>query len=334
MLVENAPGLGFGCVQRALKPQWLRLSTRCFKSFLSHFIKPSIALAFAFTIPLISYDLVMHNIRSHTGAYNGLSDILISFGLPMLLYIGLSLLALAAVLWGFGALLFAMTVFCRTFLELNPQNLPLANADLDKLIDDSKQSSLVNIRSRKSFLFAVWLTYSIIVLVPFIVMQVAGTVLALGMPAVNGLTILPITTQIPQEMTTVAGIIFGITTIAISNYTLILMPLSSILPLSGRRVAVQGFMLTLKALPLISVYSAIVTLLSTVLFSPIDLVVIFNVDLGTNVWMRYLLFTLRIIGHTLFFAVLVPVTMLFPCEMVRGNSKCSRQGQSGSEQLD
>lgn len=273
----------------------------------------------------------MHKIRSHTEAYNGLSDILISFGLPVLLYIGLSLLALAAVLWGFGALLFAMTAFCRTFLEFNPQNLPLANADLDKLIEHSKQRSLVNFKSRKSYLFAVWLTYSIIVFVPFVVMQVAGTVLALGMPAVNGLTMLPITMQIPQEMTIVAGIVFGITTIAISNYTLVLMPFSSISSDSGRHTAMQGFMLTLKVLPLISIYSTIVTLLSTVLFSPIDLVVIFNVDLGTNVWMRYLLFTLRIIGHTLFFAVLVPVTVLFPGEMVRGN-RSSPHGQSDSEQ--
>jgi hypothetical protein len=311
--------MGCGFLPRVMKPDWWRLCFQCILSFQPYLLKPAIMLAVGFTAPLVAYDLTVQLLKAHTGPYMGLVDIFSTFGLPLLVYIGLTLGSLASVLWGLGASLIALTSLCRTVLQIAPESVPPEKARLKQLVEAHAIQNIDSFRKRKSFLVSVWLMYSVFMFIPTIVLLVSGTLMMIGMPKVGDLSFLPVQLTLPPELLLASAIVVGITTIAISNYTLVLMPYSARSELSGTRVAVKGFLLSWKVFFGITFYSALIFVLSSFLFAPVDLLVLFNLDLGTNVMMRYLLFTSKAIWHVVFFALLVPISVLLPCEMVRGN---------------
>ena len=311
--------LGCGFLPRLRSSQWWRLCAQSVMELQKYLCKPAVALGFAFTTPYVAYDLAVNIIRSHKDAYSGLADVLQTIALPIIGYLLLGSLSLAAMVWGLGACVVGTTALCKTILTIEPEAIPDDITQLKACLQTTLAEAVSSLKQRKAFFFAVWAMYLVFVAVPTIIMLVSASVVMLGMPKIGDLSFAMVQLNVPTEIMLVAAIALGLSIIAISNYTLVLMPYSSMSRLSGTRVAAKGLLLSIKVILGITIYSTIVFFLSNLLIAPVDLFVLFNMDLGTNVGMRYLLFALKAIWHAFFFAVLMPVTMLIPCEMIRGN---------------
>ena len=313
--------LGFGFLPRLRSSAWWTMSWQCVRELQKFVLKPAAALGFALTAPYIAFDIGYAVMRSHTGAYNGLADTLSTIAVPILLHLVLGLASLAAACWGLGACVVGSTALCKTFLSIEAETISADPQGFKTTISAILAESVAEFKQRKAFLFSAWAMYLVFIAAPTMIMIVSTGVLIIGMPKIGDYSLMPIQLNVPPEIMIAAGIALTISLIAISNYTLILMPYTSISKLSGTKVAVSGLLLSMRVFAGITLYSIIVFLLSNILIAPVDLLVLFNGHLGNNVFMRYFLFTLKALWHALFFALLMPITMLIPCEMIRGNIK-------------
>lgn len=311
--------LGFGFLPRLRCAAWWNLGLQSVFELQKLIWKPALALGFAFTEPYIAFDQLLAALRSHSDAYNGLPDLLQTLGPVFLGLIVFGLAALTAAFWGLGACVVGTTALCKTFLSICPDTASTDKAELKVEIQKTLTAAIAEFKQRKPFFFAVWAMYLLFIAVPSIIMLVSGCVVVVGMPKVGDISILPGQLSVPIEIMLAAGIALSLSIIIISNYTLILMPYSSMSKQPATRVATKGLLLSIKVFLGITIYSTIVFWLSNLLIAPVDLLMLFNTDLGTNVVVRYFFFLLKVVWHAFFFAVLVPITVLIPCEMVRGN---------------
>jgi hypothetical protein len=317
--IKRSLMLGCGFLPRLRSAQWWKLCTGGVIELQKFLRKPAFALGFALTAPYVALDLTELVIRSHNGPFNGLADVLQTIAIPIIAYLILGLLSLAAMFWGLGACVLGTTALCKTILSIEPESVPNDVSVLKATLQKTLAEAVSDLKQRKSFFFSVWAMYLVLMAVPTLVMLISASVVMLGMPKLGDSSFALVHLNLPTGTMLLAAIALGLSIIAISNYTLVLMPYSSVSRLSGVRVALKGVLLSSKVFLGITIYSIIVFFLSNLLIAPIDLLALFNRELVTNAGMRYLLLTLKAIWHAFFFAVLMPVTMLIPCEMIRGN---------------
>lgn len=311
--------MGFGFLPRLFTPGWSKLAFQLVRRCPEYFLKPALLLAFALTAPYLeiwALNGFLTSMSDHRVFQTG-GDILTTFGPIFLGLIALAIGAFVSIAWGLGALLIALTATCRTILLTDTQTLDTTS--IATAMKSAQEEGIQQFRSKKGFLAKVWLIYSVLMLLPTAIMVITSWILMLGMPQVGSYTMLPMHMNIPTEMMIGSAILLGVSITVLSNYALILFPFSAVSTNSAAKAALGGFIATLKTLPAISIYSIIFFVLSFILSSPVDLLLVFNQQLITGPLSTGLFLALKFFWHALFFVYLVPISILIPCEMIRGN---------------
>jgi len=312
--------MGFGFVPQLFRASFWRLLFASMYAFRKPLLKPAIMLSVGLTLPYIGLDLAYRFIALQQKVeFHGVGDILIRFGAPIIGLLIVSIGSVVGVVWGLAASLMALTALCRTFLSVAPDSAPKDKNELTTLLEQSRDSALTAFKTRKSYLVMVWLMYSIIMIVPTVIMFGSGAVVMLGMPQMGEYTMLAVQQNLPAPMFFGAAIALGISLLIMSNYALILLPYSAMTEKRSTQAAVGGLVLSLKTVIGLTFYSSIAFSLTSFLCSPVDILVVLNQSLANNDFVRYLLFSAKLIWHVIFFAVLLPLTVLIPCEIIRDN---------------
>lgn len=311
--------MGFGFLPRLAEPGWRTLALVLLKSCPKYYLKPAVLLAFAFTAPYVEFwvlNLFVQSMSTH-GTFNTGGSIFMMFGPPLIFLLILSVGAFVSIVWGLGTLLISLTATCRTILQVDTKDV----ASLKSRTETVQEEGIQIFRSKKGFLAKVWLFYSLLMLIPSAVMVITSWIVTLGLPQVGNYTMLPMPVQlkIPMDMMVGSAIALGASVIILTNYALILLPFSAGSQRSASQAALGGFLATLKTLPAISIYSVIFFVLSSVFFSPVDLLLIYNQQLITGPAATGFFLFLKFVWHVLNLLYFVPISILIPCEMIRGN---------------
>ncbi len=311
--------MGFGFLPRLAEPGWGTLALLILKSCPKYYLKPAILLAFAFTAPYVEFwvlNLFIQSMSTH-GTFNTGGSILLTFAPPLIFLLILSVGAFASIVWGLGTLLISLTATCRTILQVDTKDV----ASIQSKAASAQEEGIQIFRNKKGYLAKVWLLYSLLMLIPTAVMVITSWIVTLGLPQVGNYTMLPMPVQlnIPMEMMVGSAIALGASIIVLTNYALILLPFSAGTQRPASKAALGGFLTTLKTLPAISIYSVIFFVLSSLFFSPVDLLLIYNQQLITGPAATGFFLFLKFVWHVLNLVYFVPISILIPCEMIRGN---------------
>jgi len=314
--------LGFGFLPRLQHPSWTEFVILYLKRCPKYYLKTAILLAAGLTLPIVNYAILIafykSNAQHHT--FTGLFDIFMMFGPTLIGMLICTVVCLMTLFWGLASILVALTATCRSFLIIDPQHFRQDPAALDRAIDTAQDEGANLFRHRKAYLATVWLMYSVFMLLPSFVMCASGAMVLLGMPQIGAYTMLPTRIDLPLETMLGSAIALGVSIIVLSNYALILMPYSAITEHGGVKAAAKALLLSLKILPAISIYSVIFFVISSFLSSPIDLLLLYNQEIANSTIAQVLCLLLKAIWHVAFFVYLAPMSLLIPCEMIRGNT--------------
>ncbi len=275
-------------------------------------------LALAMTLPYIGLDVALQKISKHGTYYGGASEILGTFGVALIAMLLTYVAAFVCLTWGLLSSLRLLTCLCCSFLEPLPSDaISEDKPQLNEWIAGVQAEAITYFRNRKSYLATVWLMYSIFMIVPSSILFAALFVLMLGVPVPAGAAPLPVQINLPPLMVTTMAVASGVSAVIMTNYAMILTPVSARAKESGSIVGRKALLLTIKVLPAITMYSLLTYLLSAAFAAPVDALVIANPTIASETVVRYVLFSVKALWHLVTFLFFVPFTLLIPCEMVR-----------------
>ncbi len=313
--------MGFGCLQRLKRVSWWCYATAFLWQFKKYLLKPSVMLALALTLPYVGLDVALGKIAGHGTVYGGPAEIIGTFGVGVIAMLIAYVAAFVLLTWGLLSSLRVLTAMCCSFLE----PLPADDFCSDKLqlkewIAGIQAGGINFFSNRKSYLATVWLMYSIFMIIPSTILFATLVVLMLGVPVPSGTTPMPVQINLPLPIVIASSIACGISAVIMTNYALVLMPVSARAQTSGTVVSRKGLSLSLKVLPAITIYSILTYVLSTLIAAPVDALVIAQPSLASDVVVRYILFGAKALWHLISFMFFVPFSLLIPCEMVRNHT--------------
>lgn len=312
--------MGFGFLKR-LNKDWLCYAFAFLWQFKSNLLKPSAMLGIALTLPYIGFDVAMRKIAGHGTYYGGPEEIIGTFGIGMVAMLTAYVISFIFLTWGLLSSLRLLTAMCCSFLEPLPEKELCSNKiELTKWIRDIQTGGITFFSTRKAFLATVWFMYSVFMTVPSFILFAAVVVVLLGLPVPNGYQALPVRINLPLPVVISSAIACGISAVIMTNYALILMPVSARSLTSGTVASRKALTLSFKVLPAITLYTLLTYQLSALLAAPVDALVIMQPTLAADTTVRYILFSAKALWHLLSFMFFVPFSLLIPCEMVRNNT--------------
>ncbi|MBZ0187104.1 MAG: hypothetical protein K8F91_12730 [Candidatus Obscuribacterales bacterium] len=307
-------GSGFEALRQLLDKSWWQHTFAFIWMFRRLTIKPAFLMAFSL-IALRLQEFCIAKSMFKEGAYNGMQDVLSHIGVAIFFLLGLGIPSLVAMVWSIALFVIVLTGFCRAFLAIEPGSLLQAD-QLDKdSVNLGQQEAVAFFKTRKTYLVLVWFFWSLIMLVPSAVFGTAAIFFAATVAGV-----LPLPLAVPPELQIGSLFVAIISGILISNYFLIAMPVSSQFQKTGRKVAVDSLMMSLKAVPALSIISSIVLILGSLAtyWTEIPVQLVNHGYLPPLNEYLYLALNLISAGWQGVSAIIIyPLSLAIPCELVR-----------------
>ena len=318
--------MGFDALRLMGNSSWWKQAFQFIWAFKKHAFKPALLVASGEAAAVLCLFLSFYDLFQRMAtqqAINGMEDFM-AIVLKMIVVVvvcgGASLILTC---WGVAAWIIALTGFCRSYLS------DTATLSKEELL--SYQKDCINyFRTKKIFLFIVWIVYSFIMLIPFTILTISSFFLYVSNPMLIGYPV-----PIPPAVLIGCSAIAFLSTIVLSNHFLIALPLSSISDKSGRFVAVDSFVMSVKALPAITVFSIFASMLFVLYYLTEIGLIVHNVS-STEVSDYFLQCIYRLgaaFWHGGLSIILFPLAMVLPCELLR-SAKSHNAAESHPETND
>ncbi len=300
-----------GAISILLTADWWRFAHAFVINARPHTMKPAVMFSLGVSLPIVCYDIVARLLTSHP-TYNGMGDVLAVIGPSALLIIGGSLGAAALVLIALAMDLIILTGLARAFLQLREQ-AGLNEATLDGAAVIAAQNEAVkHFYAKKAYILALWFIYTLFMTVPFVVWLVCLVILAGPFMPPPFMRI-----DLPPYIFIPVAITCGITTLLMTNYAVALMPCSAVSSRGATKAAVDGLVLSLKALPSVTLFSVLFIIFSSVVDNIIDIIVMRYPELATGDVPRYILILLKTFCSWILMFYILPFSVIVPCELLR-----------------
>ena len=159
-VVEN---LGLNALRLMINPEWLRNTLRFIWIFRKHSLKPAIFFTAGEVCAILSLYLSWSDLLNRGAEQsipgNEVIFIFIKMIIIMIIFGGAALILTSI---GVGLWVLALTGFCRSFLT-DFKGLNLSEDE----VQNYQKECIDQFKTRKSYLFVVWIVYSIIMAIPF-----------------------------------------------------------------------------------------------------------------------------------------------------------------------
>lgn len=312
-------GIGLNALNQLFNQTWWSDSLNFIWNFRQLAYKPALLFALGEILAVLSLflsmqDLVAIGVSGEAISGMGeLTQILVKSALIIIVFGGASLVL---VTWSVGLWIITLTGFCRAYLSQTKD----MNVSKEELFEYQK-SCVEQFKSRKAYLFVVWIIYSLIMFIPVAMYLISSTFIYMSLPGV-----LPYPVPFSQEQTIACWIIAVISTIVLSNHFLVALPLSAVSKKGGRKVATDSFLMALKSLPVITIFSLILGLLSFLVAVPDTCLIIFNLanQEPSLYWRQCLIQLVSAVWHAALSIIVFPLAVALPCELLRKNECLSK----------
>ncbi len=294
--IAKPTGFGLDVVPTILRRVWWIKAL----SFIWLFRKQSFKPALLMVIGCVIYFSSLFYFRLIFGSQttiNGMGEAIFKLGSCFIVLLGGAVGAFVFFTWSLGLWLAVLTGFSRAFLlyetDIGKESLTMA---------EFQESCVAYFKTRKSFLVTTWLVFSAISLIPFIWLLVITAVVYTSLPGAG------VGFLFSREQVVFAVITGLIVLLFISNYTLMVFPVSSLSSKPARQVAIDSLVLSLRLFPVLSAVSFFSMVLNHLVGAPIALIL-------EQPILSLLLLALSILSTV----IIVPLSLIVPCELIRNS---------------
>ncbi|MGD9684700.1 MAG: hypothetical protein AB7W16_26345 [Candidatus Obscuribacterales bacterium] len=309
-------GTGFAALGKLLDKNWWRRTLTFIWIFRRYTMVPAVLLAVSgLSTRILEYSF--HKIFEQNHVYMGMDEVLQHTILAGGLTLTLGGLALVTTVIAIGLFAIRLTAFCQAYLRLAPANQIDSNLDYVRTI----QAEAVNeFKGRKSYLFLVWLLWSLLMVVPFIALSVSGFMAMIASFPVGVLGPLELDPSIKWSLI----IVCLANSVLMTGYFLLTLPVSAVSRGSSGQVALGALKMTFAGLPALSVVSLLVLIFGTFacyfLDIPVYLITYKMIpDPGEITLVAINLISAGWQGVSAI--IIYPLCLAIPCEMIRTNEK-------------
>lgn len=309
-------GTGFAALGKLLDQNWWRRTLAFIWIFRRFTLIPAVLLAVS-GLSTRTLEFSFHKIFQQNHVYKGMDEVLQHTMLAGCLTVVLGGLSLVTTVIAIGLFAIRLTAFCQAYLRLAPSEQVDANLDYVRNL----QIEAVNeFKGRKSYLFLVWLLWSLIMVVPFLAWTISAFMLLITGSSLGALGPLELDPSIKLALI----VVFLITSVFMTAYFLITLPVSAVSGGSSGQVALQSLKMTFAGLPALSVVSILVLIFGTLACYFLDIPVYLITSGAISDPGEITLIAINLIsaGWQGVSAIIVyPLCLAIPCEMIRINKK-------------
>lgn len=305
---------GFNALGLAFNLQWWKNTFSFIWTFKKLALKPALFCTAGEICAVLSLYLSWSDLLNRSPSQpipgNEVMFIFLKMIIVMLIFGGAALILTTT---GVGLWILTITGFCRSFLT-DYDGLELTEEALLKY----QRECIDHFKTKKAYLFVVWIIYTIIMTIPLILFSVPAFFLYISIPKV-----IPYPIPLTMEMKAACSLVCAITGIIMTNHFLTALPLSAISNKGGQAVAIESLIMALKTLPTITIFSIFLTILCTLLYIPEYALFWYNTTSASpsNFVLQGIYQACSAIWHGAISIVLVPLAVALPCEILRNKRK-------------